>query len=137
MKRIAIAFLVFLLCVSVAGASSSETAIEAVSGSSGTIGIKSLSDTITQGETDWHSKPITSSITSFNVKLNWGDTTDSLKLYIYDPSYNCVGYYYDNADGKIDGCIDIDVVDYSGIEQGTWTCRVYGYSVIGTEDYSI
>ncbi|WMW25400.1 peptidase domain-containing protein [Methanolobus sediminis] len=138
MKRIAIAFLVFLLCVSVASASSSETAIDAVSsGSDSGIGILSVSYTITQGQTNWHYKPITSSVQSFNVDLNWGDKTDSLKLYIYDPSYNLIGYYYDSADGKRDGRINIDVVDNSGIEQGTWTCRVYGYSVSGTEDYSI
>ncbi|WP_407282036.1 peptidase domain-containing protein [Methanolobus sp. WCC1] len=138
MKRIAIAFLAFLLCVSVASASSSETAIDAVSsGSDGGIGILSVGYTITQGETNWHYKPITSSIQSFNVDLNWGDKTDSLKLYIYDPNYDLIGYYYDSADGKRDGRINIDVVDNSGIEQGTWTCRVYGYSVSGTEDYSI
>ena len=138
MKRIAIAFLVFLLCVSVASASSSETAIEAVSsGSNGDIGILSLGYTITQGQTNWHYMPVSSSIQSFNVDLNWGDKTDSLKLYIYDPSYNCIGYYYDSADGRKDGRINIDVIDNSGIEQGTWTFRVYGYSVSGTEDYSI
>ncbi|ETA66782.1 hypothetical protein MettiDRAFT_0182 [Methanolobus tindarius DSM 2278] len=138
MKRIAIAFLVFLLCVSVASASSSETAIEAVSsGSNGDIGILSLGYTITQGDSNWHYKPITTSVTRFNIDLNWGDKTDSLKLYVYDPSNNLVGYYYDSADGKINGRINIDIVDYSGIEQGTWSICVYGYSVSGTEDYSI
>ncbi|MDI3486552.1 MAG: hypothetical protein PWQ51_2456 [Methanolobus sp.] len=138
MKRIAIAFLVFLLCVSVASASSSETAIEAVSsGSDGGIGILSVGYTITQGETNWHYKYVNTFTDSMNVNLNWGDTSDSLKLYIYNPDNDCVGVFYDSSDGSINGRINIYIENENGIEQGTWRYRVYGYSVTGTEDYSI
>jgi hypothetical protein len=135
MKRIAIAFLVFLLCVSVAGASSSETAIEAVSGSAGTIGIKSITDSIGQGDTNWHSTYVSSSYSGMIVDLNWGDTTDSLKLYVYDPSGTVYGPYYDSDDGSSNARINL-LLDKTP-EVGTWRYRVYGYYVIGTEDYSI
>ncbi|WP_321431093.1 peptidase domain-containing protein [uncultured Methanolobus sp.] len=137
MKRIAIAFLVFLLCVSVAGASSSETAIEAVSGSAGTIGIRSLSYYIDQGDTNWHGYPLYTSTTSMTIDLNWGDTSDSLKLYVYDPDDNLEGIYYDSADGRINGRTKVTIYDSNGLQQGTWSLAVYGYSVTGTEDYSI
>lgn len=135
MKRIAIAFLVFLLCVSIASASSSEKSSDLVSDSIGIIGIRSISDTITQGETNWHSTYVSSSYSNMIVDLNWGDTTDSLKLYIYDPSGTRYGPYYDSADGSINGRIHLTLDETP--EVGTWRCRVYGYYVIGTEDYSI
>nr|WP_321498002.1 peptidase domain-containing protein [uncultured Methanolobus sp.] len=138
MKRIAIAFLVFLLCVSVAGAKSSETAIDAVSsGSNGGISIMSLSNYITQGETNWHSTYVGTYTDTLTVDLNWGDTSDSLKLYVYSPSNELFGPYYDNSDGRKNGRIRVNIYNGNGIEQGTWMYRVYGYSVIGTEDYSI
>jgi hypothetical protein len=132
MKRIAIAFLVFLLCVSVAGAKSSD---KDNAGDIGVIGIESISSTITQGETNWHSTYVSSSYSNMIVDLNWGDTTDSLKLYIYDPSGTCYGPYYDSADGSINGRINL-LLDEKP-ETGTWRFRVYGYYVVGTEDYSI
>ncbi|MDK2831184.1 MAG: hypothetical protein PWQ75_936 [Methanolobus sp.] len=132
MKRIAIAFLVFLLCVSVASASSSEKTADS---SDLIVGIKSISSTITQGEVNWHSTYISSSNSNMIVDLNWGDTTDSLKLYVYDPSGNSYGPYYDSADGSINGRINL-LLDKNP-EVGTWRCKVYGYYVVGTEDYSI
>ncbi|WMW23213.1 peptidase domain-containing protein [Methanolobus mangrovi] len=151
MKTIAIGFIIFLLCISVASASTSETdneftlisasdlgyKIVPAKSDDGSIGVRTVSDIITQGETNWHSFVISSYYTSIEVDLNWGDTSDSLKLYIYDPSYNCLGYFYDSADGSINGRIHLNVIDNDGIERGTWRYRVYGYSVSGTEDYSI
>jgi hypothetical protein len=133
MKRIAIAFLVFLLCVSVAGAKSSD---KDNAGDIGVIGIESISSTITQGETNWHGVYVSSSQNQLVVDLNWGDTTDSLKLYVYDPSGHSYGPFYDSADGSINGRINL-LVDDGDLEAGTWRYRVYGYYVIGTEDYSI
>lgn len=152
MKTIAMGFVVFLLCISFASASASETAEEfplisaadlgykivpAKSTDDGDVGIRIVYSTITQGETNWHSKIVSSYTQSLNVDLNWGDTSDSLKLYIYDPSNNCLGSFYDSADGSIDGRINLYINNDNGIEQGTWRYRVYGYSVTGTEDYSI
>ena len=153
MKKIAIAIglLVFLFCISVASASASETSDKSIQISAkdsgvkivpaksdgGSGGTKTVNSNITQGETNWHSKYITTNITSFDIDLNWGDTDDSLRLHIYDPSFNCYGPYYDSSDGTIDGRIHLTVIDLDGIEQVTWRARVYGYSVTGTEDYSI
>ncbi|SFM55854.1 peptidase domain-containing protein [Methanolobus profundi] len=153
MRKIAIGFIVFLLCISIASASQADkntddgfVLIDAkdlgykvvpVKSDDGGISIMSITDTITQGETNWHGKYVGSYTESLKVDLNWGDTSDSLKLYIYDPSDNCIGYFYDSADGSINGRITLYINNNNGIEQGTWRCRVYGYSVSGTEDYSI
>ncbi len=151
MKTIVIGLIVFLLCISVASANASETLDELplisaenleykivpANSTDGDVGIKTIYSTIKQGETNWHSVTISSYYTYITVDLNWGDTSDSLKLYIYDPSYNCLGSFYDSADGSIDGRIHLNIIDYDGIEKGTWRYRVYGYSVSGTEDYSI
>lgn len=94
-------------------------------------------DTITQGETNWHSKIVSSYITTLNVNLNWGDTSDSLRLTIYTPDGYTLGPYYDSADGSIDGRINLDITNSGGIAQGTWRYCVYGYDVSGTESYSI
>ncbi|WP_340817938.1 peptidase domain-containing protein [Methanolobus sp. WCC4] len=153
MRKIAIGFIVLLLCISVASAGQDNknkddgfTLINAkdlgykvvpVKSDDGGISIMSITDTITQGETNWHYVNINSYYDSLNVDLNWGDSSDSLKLYIYDPSYNCIGTFYDSADGSINGRINLYISRNGGIEQGTWRYRVYGYSVSGTEDYSI
>lgn len=151
MRKIAIGFIVFLLCISIASAGTDEkdtefslisaedlgyTIVPAKVDDSG-IGIKTVYSTITQGETNWHSKTVSSYTESLKVDLNWGDTSDSLKLYIYDPSYHCLGTFYDSSDGTINGRITLYINNDDGIELGTWRCRVYGYSVTGTEDYSI
>ncbi|QLC48804.1 hypothetical protein HWN40_00175 [Methanolobus zinderi] len=95
------------------------------------------SDTITQGETNWHYKLISSYITTIDVNLNWGNTYNSLKLTIYTPEGHTLGPYYDSADGSINGKIDLDITNPNGIVKGTWNYKVYGYSVSGTESYTI
>ncbi|WP_394697700.1 peptidase domain-containing protein [uncultured Methanomethylovorans sp.] len=151
MNRIIMGFVVFLLCITVAGASVSdcENEVSLISASDlgykiipaemsdSDIGIKSVYDTITQGETNWHSKTVSTNIQSMTVNLNWGDTSDSLRLSIYNPNNYCIGTYYDSADGTINGRIRIYITNSNGIEKGTWKYKVYGYSVSGTEDYSI
>jgi len=105
--------------------------------SDGIVQIKAVFDTITQGETNWHSKYVSSSITTLDVDLNWGDSSDSLKLTIYTPDGYTLGPYYDSADGSINGRIDLDIKNSNGIATGTWNYRVYGQSVSGTETYTI
>ncbi|MCQ1534181.1 hypothetical protein FTO70_00400 [Methanosarcina sp. KYL-1] len=94
-------------------------------------------DTISQGETNLHGKNIGSGLTVLVVDLNWGDSTDSLRLKVYTPDGSVLGPYYDNADGTIDGRICLNIQDPNGIETGTWKYEVYGYRVTGTEDYTI
>lgn len=103
----------------------------------GDIGILQVYDTITQGQTKWYTKEITEFITTLNVDLNWGNPSNSLRLRIFTADGYVLGPYYDNADGSIDGRINLDIYRSSGIALGTWTYEVYGYSVTGTEDFYI
>jgi len=55
-----------------------------------------------------------------NVDLNWGDTTDSLRLRIYTPDGYVLGPYFDNADDAVDGRINLDIYNPDGIAKGKW-----------------
>lgn len=99
--------------------------------------IDSVYATITQGKTNWHSKDVTTFITTLNVDLNWGNSGNSLRLTIYSPDGYIFGPYFDNADGAINGRINLNIYNPNGIARGTWYYEVYGYSVSGTEDYYI
>ena len=50
-------------------------------------------------------KSVSSGLTLLVIDLNWGDSTDSLRLKVYTPSGALLGTYYDNADGQTDGRI--------------------------------
>lgn len=101
------------------------------------IGILTVYDTISQGETNIHKKTVGSGLNLRVVDLNWGDSTDSLRLKVYTPSGNVLGAYYDNADGTTDGGIHLYIQNSNEIEAGTWKYQVYGYKVAGTESYTI
>jgi hypothetical protein len=104
---------------------------------SGSIGIESISDTITQGETNWHGKIVSGYTTTLNVDLNWGNSANSLQLTVISPEGYVFGPYYDAYDGTVNGRINVDIYNPGGIAQGTWYAKVYGYSVTGTQSYSI
>jgi hypothetical protein len=101
------------------------------------MGILTVYDTISQGETNLHEKTVSSGLNLLVVDLNWGDSTDSLRLKLYTPGGVLLGTYYDNADGITDGRIHLYIQNPNGIEAGTWKYQVYGYRVTGTEDYTI
>lgn len=103
----------------------------------GNVGILTISDTITQGETNWHYKVVSEYITTLNVDLNWGYSANSLQLTIYSPDNHVFGPYYDRDDGTIDGRINLDIYNPNGIAQGTWSYKVYGYYVSGVQSYTI
>ncbi len=134
-----------LLSASLAGAAVCEDETDATGGytvtsakdAGGDVGIRWIYDTITQGETNWHSKIVSTNINTLNVDLDWGDTTNSLRLKIYTPDGYVLGPYFDDGDGATDGEIDLDIYNPDGIAKGTWRYEVYGYSVVGTEDYYI
>jgi len=141
-----LAILVMLLIsASLAGAAVCEDETDATGGytvtpakdAGGDVGIRWIYDTITQGETNWHSKIVSTNINTLNVDLDWGDTTDSLRLKIYTPDGYVLGTYFDDDDGATDGEIDLDIYNPDGIAKGTWRYEVYGHSVVGTEDYYI
>ncbi len=96
------------------------------------ISIQTVYDTITQGETDWYCKYISSS--SFSVYLVWNNPSNSLTLTIYSPNGDVYGPYYDADDGRIDGKIALNVED---AEHGTWYFKVYGEKVSGVQTYSL
>lgn len=94
-------------------------------------------NTITQGQTNWQSTIINSYMTTLDVNLDWGNPSNSLQLTIYSPDGNVFGPYYDGDDGIINGQINLQIQNPNGIAQGTWYYKVYGYSVTGTQSYSI
>ena len=74
---------------------------------------------------------------SSNDSSNSGNSGNSLRLKIYSPDGYVFGPYFDNADGVINGRINLNINNPNGIARGTWYYEVYGYSVAGTEDYYI
>lgn len=100
-------------------------------------GVRSVFATITQGATNWHTKSVSSFITSLNVDLNWGNPSNSLRLKVYSPDGYTFGPYYDSFDGSNNGRINFYINNPNGIAQGTWYYEVYGDSVTGTQTYSL
>jgi len=92
---------------------------------------------IAPGQINWVYKNVNSFIKTLNVDLNWGKPSNSLQLTVYSPDGYTFGPYYDNADGKVDGQINININNPNGIAQGTWIAKIYGYSVSGTQSYII
>ncbi|ADI73978.1 conserved hypothetical protein [Methanohalobium evestigatum Z-7303] len=146
-KKVGVAFLVLLLTMSFVGAAAdgNEEYITEKSGYIVTpgededtnIGIMKISDLISQGETDWHYKYVSSGINVLNVNLDWGDTSDSLKLTVHTPGGYELGPFYDTDDGSVDGQINIDIENSNGLATGYWGYEIYGEQVDGTEDYTI
>jgi hypothetical protein len=97
----------------------------------------SVYGTISQGQTNWHAKSVSSVITTLNVDLNWGNPANSLQLKIYSPDGYTFGPFYDSYDGYYDGRINLNIINNNGIAKGTWYYEVYGASVSGTQDYYI
>ena len=100
-------------------------------------GVRSVFATITHGATNWHTKSVSSFITSLNVDLNWGNPSNSLRLKVYSPDGYTFGPYYDSFDGSNNGRINFYINNANGIAQGTWYYEVYGDSVTGTQTYSL
>jgi len=101
------------------------------------VSIQSVYATITQGMTNWHTKYVSSYITTLNVDLNWGNPGNSLRLKVYSPDGYTFGPFYDSFDGYNDGRINLNIVNSNGIATGTWYYEVYGDRVTGTQTYYI
>lgn len=102
-----------------------------------TDGLRTVFSSIAQGQTNWHYKYVSSSTSILNIDLDWGNPSNSLSLTVYTADGKILGPYYDSIDGSNDGKISIQITNPEGIEPGRWDYKVYGYSVSGTEDYSI
>ena len=100
-------------------------------------GILTISSNIVQAQTNWHYKYVTGYSTSLSIDLDWLSSANSLRLTIYTPSQVPMGPYYDNIDGSVNGRITFDIINYNGLEQGTWSCVIYGQKVSGMESYTI
>lgn len=146
-KRLGVVAVMLLLIASVAVVSASEQGsvvsnggyiVEPVQNAGmSPLGIQTVYASITQGVTNWHTKTVSSFITTLNVDLNWGNSGNSLRLKVYSPDGYTFGPYYDNFDGVNDGRINLNIINNNGIAQGTWYYEVYGNSVTGTQAYSI
>ena len=97
----------------------------------------SVSSSIIQGQTNWHTKIVSGYYTWVEVNLDWGNTGNSLRLTIGAPDSSGYGPYYDSDDGSVDGKIHKYINCPGGVPQGTWYYTVYGYSVNGIEDYTV
>ena len=145
-KKIGLVMLIMLLAIGYAGASENSLSEETSSGGYIVTPAKSIedpfqimrvSDTITQGGTNWHSRVVSTPTTYLGVNLNWGNTGNSLSLTIYTPDGYTLGPYYDSADGSVNGKISLSITNPNGIAQGTWRYCVYGDSVSGVQSYTI
>lgn len=95
---------------------------------------------ISKGQTRYYSVNVGAGVKWLEVTLNWGVTTNSLSLTIYNPSGNNLGTYFDKADGIIDGKIHLSIYPNQGqayMAQGKWVFTVKGESVSGTQNYTI
>lgn len=90
---------------------------------------------ISQGQTVYFSKYVSSGTTSLVPDLYWGDTSDSLTLTISAPD-TTLGPYNDASDGIVNGRIYLSVSKPGGLTPGTWSFRVYGERVNGVQSYS-
>lgn len=93
------------------------------------------SGSISQGQTHWYSTYVPTGKTSFFADLYWGTPSNSLSLTILAPD-TPFGPYYDSADGRIDGRINLRISKSGGLASGTWWSNIYGYYVSGVQSYT-
>lgn len=147
-KRLGVVVMMLLVLASSAVVSAAEQQVSSASDSGYTVephqdvglspmSIQTVYTSITQGVTNWHTKAVSSSITTLVVDLNWGNPANSLRLTIYSPNGYTFGPYYDSSDGTSNGRINLNIVNSAGIPQGTWYYEVYGAGVTGTQSYSL
>ena len=93
------------------------------------------SASISQGRIQWYSTYVPAGKTSFFSDLYWGNPSNSLSLTITAPDAT-FGPYYDSADGRIDGRINLRISKSGGLASGTWWSKIYGYQVSGVQSYT-
>jgi hypothetical protein len=94
-------------------------------------------NTISQGQYQWQCKNVNSYTTSVPFDLYWGNPSNSLRLRIFTPDGYTLGPYYDSSDGSTNGRVYVNINRDGGVAQGNWNTEVYGYSVSGSQSYSI
>ncbi|MFA6364197.1 peptidase domain-containing protein [Methanoregula sp.] len=93
------------------------------------------SASISQGQTQRYSSYISGGKSAFTVDLNWGVPSNSLSLTLNAPD-TALGPYYDAADGRTDGRVNLRISNSGGLTSGTWWSHVYGYQVTGSQAYT-
>jgi hypothetical protein len=91
------------------------------------------SNGIVDGQTVWHQAEVSGK--SLNVDLKWQNASDDLQLTIYTPDGHILGPYGDEADGKSDGRINLEISDHGDVADGTWSFKVQGADVAGKDEY--
>jgi hypothetical protein len=92
---------------------------------------------IAAGETNWHAASVGDAVESVNVDLKWADPGGNLRLMIYTPDGKVLGPYYDDADGKDDARINLNVANPSGVASGEWHLKVTDMATLGNNDYYV
>ena len=98
--------------------------------------LASSSDFIAQGQTKWGYKVVSGYVTSFGAELYWGNPSNSLSMTIITPDGYVLGPYYDIIDGRLNGDIPIVISRSTGVAQGTYAFRIYGYQVSGLQYFT-
>ena len=91
---------------------------------------------ISEGDINYHSTSVSSGKTSITYDVDWIDSDNDLGLRIVTPDGVSLGYYHDSVDGATDGRIYLQISS-SGLSSGTWASRIKGFSVSGTDYYTI
>jgi hypothetical protein len=98
----------------------------------------SMSSSISQGQYQYYGKNVNSYTETYQVYLNWGNPSNSLRLRIFSADGYVFGPYYDTSDGCLaNGAICATITRSGGVAQGVWTNEIYGYSVSGSQSYYI
>lgn len=93
------------------------------------------SQSISQGQTQSYTTYVAPGKTSFFSDLYWGVPSNSLSLTITAPGA-VFGPYYDAADGRTDGRINLKISKTSGLASGSWMSGVFGYHVSDVQSYT-
>lgn len=89
------------------------------------------------GDDNWHTVNVAEAIDSMDVDLMWEEGDSDLRLMIYTPDGKVLGPYYDDADGKTDGRIYLNITNSEGLAAGEWYLKVSDTALVGETDYYV
>jgi hypothetical protein len=111
--------------------------VSALAKDQGIISVTSVAWNIGPFASKNHVKYVTNHITTLNVDLKWSNPNANLKLYVYSPSSIQFGPWGDDADGRIDHEINMDINNPGGIEAGEWHYIVSNIGEVEGTGYTI
>ncbi|WP_424358217.1 hypothetical protein [Methanocella sp. MCL-LM] len=98
-------------------------------------GATQYNQVVKAGDDNWHTVSVGEAIDSMDVDLKWEGGDSDLRLMIYTPDGKVLGPYYDDADGKTDGCINLNISHSEGLAAGEWYLKVSDTALVGETDY--